>query len=152
MVLSAEWCLLTAGWLLYWVMGLRYLEYIPVSEQKIHWIIRILNNRTKGMIQTKVLNKQKSNNNKLATNNTGTEWFECLKKGWIVTFQYLLGFNIFVITNRQLQPCFASVLVHEASLVISRAAEFYFLPAGSLMALWRIIESLSTPCVLMPNL
>ncbi len=104
------------------------------------------------MIQTKVLNKQKSNNNKLATNNTGTEWFECLKKGWIVTFQYLVGFNIFMITNRQLQPCFARVLVHEASLVISRAAEFYFLPAGSLMALWRIIESLSTPCGLMPNL
>ncbi len=42
------------------------------------------------------------------------------------------------------------MLVHEAS--VEHAAEFYFLLAGSLMAIWRVIQLPSTLCGLMPNL
>jgi hypothetical protein len=48
-------CLLTAGWLLYGVMGSKYLECNSSIRTE-----HILNNRT--LNQTKALNEQKSNN------------------------------------------------------------------------------------------
>ncbi len=73
-----------------------------------------------------------------------------LEKGWIVAVQYLQGLDIFVITELTIATLFCSCASSWG--ISSRAAKFYFLPAGSLVALWRIIEFPSTLYGLMPNL
>ncbi len=42
-----------------------------------------------------------------------------------MTIQYLQGLNIFVIMELQLQPCFARLLVHEASKVVLPNSMFF---------------------------
>jgi hypothetical protein len=64
------------------------------------------------------------------------------QKGWIVTVQYLLGLNIFVILELKIVTLFCWCV--SSWSVSSCAAEFHFLPAGSLMALWRMIKFPST--------
>jgi hypothetical protein len=60
------------------------------------------------------------------------------KKGRIVTVQYLLGLNIFVIMELTFATLFCSCV---SSWGISGlAGEFYFLSARSLLVLWRMIE------------
>jgi hypothetical protein len=144
MALSAVWCLLTAGWFCIELQDQNTWSTIPASEHKIHWIIK-----QKHWIE------QKHWRNKGQTiktrNKQYRQWMvECSQKGWNVTIQYLLGLNIFVI--KELKIATLICLCVSSWGISSRAAEFYFLPAGSLLALWRMIEFPSTPCGLMPNL
>jgi hypothetical protein len=114
---------------------------IPVSEQKIHRIIEHWIIEQKHWIEQKKTDKQKSNN-KLALNSIGTEWLS--------VSQNLQGLNIFVIMELKIAILFC--LCVSSWGINSHATEFYFLLAGSLMALWRIIELPSTLYGPMANL
>ncbi len=57
----------------YGVMGSKYLDYNPVSEEK-----NSLNNRTKTLNRTKEDGTNKNLIIKLALNNTGTDWLSVL--------------------------------------------------------------------------
>jgi hypothetical protein len=106
---------------------------IPISEQKIHWIFKHW--IVKHWIEPKHwINKSRTM--KLEINNTGTEWLSVFEKCWIVTVQYLLGLNIFVITELTIATLFCWCVSSWG--ISSCAAEFHFLPAGSLVALWKI--------------
>jgi hypothetical protein len=122
-------------------VGSKYLgNTIPVSEQKIHRIIEHLIIEQKHWIEQKKTDKQKSNN-KFTLNSIGTDWLS--------VSQNLQGLNIFVITELKIAILFC--LCVSSWGISSHAAEFYFLPAGSLVALWRIIELPSTLCGPMAN-
>ncbi len=119
-----------------WVTGSKYLEcYYSIRTEKI-LNIWTLNNWTKTLIRTKEKQNSQKLNNKLAINNIGTEWLTVSRKGWIVTIKYLQGLNIFVITELTSATLFCLCICSWS--ISNRAAEFHFLPAGSLMALWKI--------------
>ncbi len=102
------------------VMGSKYLECSPVSEQKTHRIRRTMNNRTKALNRTKEDRTNKTQTIQLAINNTDTEWLSVLQKGWIVTVQYL-QYLIMVLTIAALFfLCVSSWGIN------SLAAKFYF--------------------------
>jgi hypothetical protein len=94
-----------------------------------------LNNRTRALNWTKEDRANKSWTIKLAIDNTSTEWSSVLRKGWIVTVEYLQGLNIFVITELIIATLFYWCVSSWG--ISSSAAKFYFLPVGSLVALWK---------------
>ncbi len=120
---------------------------IPISEQKIHWIFKhwIVEHWIK---QKHWMNK--SGPMKLAIDKTGAEWLSVFRKCWIVTAQYLLRLNIFVIMELTIATLFCGVLVHGASVVVLLNSIFFqqahSWPFGKFMELTR------TLCGLMSNL
>jgi hypothetical protein len=103
-----------------WSRGSKYLEYNSSIRIK-----NKLNNQTKALNRSKRNRVNKSWTIKLGIDDTGTDWLSVLKKGWIVTVQYLQGLIIFVITELAIATLFACVLVHEASEVVLPNSMFF---------------------------
>ncbi len=114
MALCAEWCLLTAWWLMF-------------NEIKISGIHRIrtentlnnLNTKQKNQIEQKHCHKWNTESNRSAEKSQTKNWqwtIQALikrlsfKRSWIVTVQHLQGLNIFVITELTIATLFAWML------------------------------------------
>jgi hypothetical protein len=127
-----------------WSRGSKYLEYNSSIRTK-----NQMNNQTKALNRWKRNRVNKSWTIKLAIDDTGTDWLSVLKKGWIVTVQYLQGLIIFVIAELAIATLFCSCV--SSGGIRCRAAEFYVFPAGSLEVFWKNIGPHSTLCGLVPN-
>jgi hypothetical protein len=144
-ILKQRWCcLLYDVYCCMWITGSKYLEFNSSIRTE-----NMLSKRTKSTESNKALK------NKSWTTKTGNKQYrhwmvECFQKGWIVNVQYVQGLNIFEITELTIATLFCSCVSSWG--IGSRAAESYFLLAGSLMALLRMIKLPSTLYGLMLNL
>jgi hypothetical protein len=152
-ILRQRWrCLLYD---VYWLpdsccnVGSKYREYNSSIRTE-----NTLNNRTLDS-QTKALNLTKHWMNKSRTVKTGKKqymhsMFKRLSKRMNCGRPILARVKIFGITEFTIATPFYTCVSSWG--ISSRVAEFYFLPAGSPVALLRIVELPSTLCGLMPNL
>ncbi len=152
-ILRKRWrCLL---YYVYWLpvgccmgaTGSKYLEYNSTIRTENTLNSRTLNNRTKAVHRTKQWMK--------STNKTGNKqcrhWMdECLSKRFNCDHPILAWVKYLCVTELTIATLFCSCVSSWG--ISSHAEEFHFLPAGSPVALWRIIELPSTLCGLMPNL
>ncbi len=135
-----------------WVAQLNNLEYNSSNRKENTLCSRAPNNQIKPLNRTKhwieqsteshkVLNPTKHWMNKSPTIITSNKRYRhCMvwafQKSLTVTVQYLHRLNILVITESTIETLFCSCVSSWG--ISSCAAEFHFLPAGSLMALWKI--------------
>ncbi len=138
-------------WQLWMLWGIKWQDNYRVNAVK-----RSTKSNKRHWIEQKHWIKQKHWMTKSRTIKTGNEQYrhwteECLLKRLncdqtiLARIKYLCDYGILTIAT-------PFCLCVSSWGISGRTAEFNFLPAGSLLALWRMIEFLSTPCGLMCNL
>ncbi len=138
MALSDVWCLLTAGWLLYVSNGIEIpgIQFQYQNRKYTEWSNTEYSNKSTD--SNKALNEQKSNNQNWQLTTQALNGLTVFKSfncdpPIFTTFKYLCVMELTIATL--FCPCVSSWGIS------NRAAEFHFLPAGSLVVLWKIHET-----------